>query len=337
MLKKITSRQPAHNRRDFSADVSGFQTSNSDTRLAALERENRSLQSGVVRKRSNPIRPGIEARGGFLKVLLRSLRRIPSWILAWLSRKGTNGAIFSNGTMLAMIAGQLFMWLQAERISRGVARFTQLPSGARRPDGASRMGRIIGWLVENGGVLTLTNLRSLLPLPKPIPENTPANGSLRETFCEGALVILRNIVISTCSNLIAEQGAVGFALRVVTSCIWLIILTILHFPTQVILLHLASTRLYRKVPYFTGGLKPKRPANPMRISAYLDWLRGNAILQLVGGGFFLGVIESFMPRAAEKELEETEFSFPRFLRNFAIFRIVVDIVFCRSSFDNLSF
>ena len=65
----------------------------------------------------------------------------------------------------------------------------------------------------------------------------------------------------------------------------------------------------------------------MHLSAYLDWLRGNAILQLVGGGFFLGVIESFMPKAAEKELEETEFSFPRFLRNFAVFRIVVDIVF----------
>ena len=152
---------------------------------------------GVVRKRSGSIRPSLEAQGGVFRVLLRRLRRLPSWILAWLSRKGSNGAVFTNGTMLAIIAGQLLMWLQAERISKGVARVTQLPSGARRPDGASPLGRVIGWLVENGGVLTLTNLRSLLPSPKPIPEGARADGSLRETFLEGALTILRNIVISS--------------------------------------------------------------------------------------------------------------------------------------------
>ena len=40
-----------------------------------------------------------------------------------------------------------------------------------------------------------------------------------------------------------------------------------------------------------------------------------------------GMIESFLPRAAADEVTNTPFTVGGFLRNFAIFRVVVDIVF----------
>jgi sterol desaturase/sphingolipid hydroxylase (fatty acid hydroxylase superfamily) len=93
---------------------------------------------------------------------------------------------------------------------------------------------------------------------------------------------------------------------------------------SVFLHHLTSTRLYSKVPYFTSQM---RSANPLSFGALKDWVRGNGILQIVGGGVFLGIIESFLPHAAAQEITETPFSVLGLLKNFAMFRIVVDIAF----------
>jgi sterol desaturase/sphingolipid hydroxylase (fatty acid hydroxylase superfamily) len=179
-----------------------------------------------------------------------------------------------------------------------VARVSKLPPGRRRPDAFSLSGKIIGWLVENGAVMTLCNLRSLLPHPEPIADGK-SKGTQKETFLDGLKTLSKNIAISVCSNLIAEEGAV-----------------FLH--------HLASTRLYSQVPYFT---KQNRSANPLRLGAAVDWFRGNAILQLVGGGIFLGFIESLLPSGLAEEANDTPFSVTQFLKNFGVFRIIVDIVF----------
>jgi hypothetical protein len=72
--------------------------------------------------------------------------------------------------------------------------------------------------------------------------------------------LVRNICISVCSNMVAEEGAV-----------------FLH--------HLTSTRLYGKVPYFTSQL---RSAHPIEWDSLKDWMKGNAILQLGAGGLLLG-------------------------------------------------
>ena len=65
-----------------------------------------------------------------------------------------------------------------------VARVSKLPPGRRRPDAFSLSGKIIGWLVENGAVMTLCNLRSLLPHPEPIADGK-SKGTQKETFLDG--------------------------------------------------------------------------------------------------------------------------------------------------------
>ena len=79
-----------------------------------------------------------------------------------------------------------------------------------------------------------------------------------------------------------------------------------------------------QVPYFT---KQRRSASPLSLDALSDWSRGNGILQLVGGGLFLGIIESFLPRQVTEELDTTPWRPLAFLRNFAVFRVIVDLVF----------
>jgi sterol desaturase/sphingolipid hydroxylase (fatty acid hydroxylase superfamily) len=160
------------------------------------------------------------------------------------------------------------------------------------------MDRLIGYFVENGAVMTLCNLRSLLPHPQPI-EDTEAKGTLKNVFMESMLVLSRNIAISVISNMIAEEGAV-----------------FLH--------HLTSTKLYSKVPYFRQQMNS---ANPLELGAFKDWIWGNGVLQLVGGGLCLGFVESLMPKEAADEITETPFSILGFLKNFAIFRVVVDVCF----------
>lgn len=115
----------------------------------------------------------------------------------------------------------------------------------------------------------------------------------------GILCIARNVFISIGSNLIAEQGSV-------------------------LLLHLTSTKLYPQVKPFQTLYASK---TPYEWQGLLDWMRGNGILQIAGGGIALGMIESFLPEAAAEELKETPFTVRGFLGHFAMFRIIVDVVF----------
>ena len=183
---------------------------------------------------------------------LQEAHTLYSSITRWLVSKGANGGILPNGGVLIVVFIQLLGWFQAERISRAIAKGFSLPAGRRRPDAFSLSGRVIGWMVENGAVITLCNIRSLLPHPEPIPDKQ-AEGTQTQVFLRTLQVIASNIAISVCSNLIAEEGSV-----------------FLH--------HLTSTRLYSKVPYFTDQ---RRSANPLTFGALKDWIRGNGILQLV--------------------------------------------------------
>jgi len=218
----------------------------------------------------------------------------------WLGRMGSNGGVLPNGGVLAVAALQCAAWLHSERLSIAIAKASGLPAGRRRPDAYSFPGRLIGWLVENGAVITLCNLRGLLPHPEPIPdERADASSTLVQTCGRCARIVARNVAISIVSNMIAETGSV-----------------LIH--------HLASTRLYSKVPYF---VKQRRSANPLTLGALADWVRGNGVLQLFGGGLMLGLIESFLPAAAAAEVTNTPFTVGGFLRNFAVFRVVVDVAF----------
>eukprot|EP00656_Telonema_subtile_P001443 TRINITY_DN10648_c0_g2_i1.p1 TRINITY_DN10648_c0_g2~~TRINITY_DN10648_c0_g2_i1.p1 ORF type:complete len:457 (-),score=115.83 TRINITY_DN10648_c0_g2_i1:290-1660(-) len=231
---------------------------------------------------------------------LSALRRL-LWrkFLGWCAKSGENGAVLSNGKVLMIVTVQLFMWINMGAVSKFGVRALGLPAGKRRPDVSSWRCRLIGWLVENGAVLTLCNLRSLLPLPKPIPAEVPEGCTLQRATAQGMLCIWRNMLISIGSNLIAEQGSV-------------------------LLLHLTSTRLYPQVNPF---LEMYSDVTPYTARALLDWLRGNGILQIVGGGIALGSIESFLPVPAGSELDVTEFGIKNFLGHFGVFRILVDIVF----------
>lgn len=223
------------------------------------------------------------------------------WLWRWLLARGANGGIFKNWQTLSIVSVQLFLWFNIQKVSRLFAKAggaTLFPKGRRRPTGNSVADRIVGWLIENGAVVTLCNLRSLLPHPEPI-EDDLAQGTVKGNFLRTLGTIVRNIAISITSNLIAEEGAI-------------------------FLLHLTSTRMYSEVPYFT---KQRRSANPVSLGALRDWLRGNSLLQIFGGGLMLGIIESFMPRAAAEEVTKTPFSVAVFLKNFAVFRVLVDVAF----------
>lgn len=241
-------------------------------------------QIGVIKELHWPERP--------------SFRTCVEKLKNWLKDKGPNGGLLPNGAVLFIVALQLLAWSRAEKISRGIAGVLSMPPGKRRPAATSLYCRIVGWMVENGAVITLCNLRSLLPHPKPVPD-IQVKTSLRVAFLRTIKTLIENVLISIVSNMIAEEGSVY-----------------LH--------HLASTRLYGKFPYF---VEQRRTANPTSLLALRDWTRGNAILQLIGGGVLLGFIECLLPKDVSEEIEETSFSIVRFLRNFAIFRVVADITF----------
>eukprot|EP00939_MAST-03C_sp_MAST-3C-sp1_P002463 g2463.t1 len=227
-----------------------------------------------------------------------TLSEVAEKLTNWLKDKGPNGGVLPNGAVLFLVAMQLLAWSKAEKISRGIAGALSMPRGKRRPAATSLYCRIVGWLVENGAVITLCNLRSLLPHPEPIPD-VLVKASLRVAFLKTLKTLVSNMLISIVSNMIAEEGAV-----------------FLH--------HLASTRIYGNFPYF---VEQRRSANPTSSLALKDWTRGNAILQIIGGGVFLGFIECLLPKEAAEEIEKTPFNFWKFLRNFAIFRVVADITF----------
>lgn len=227
------------------------------------------------------------------------LRLLRTKFLEWCSKKGDNGGILTNGNVLLIVIVQLALWFNMNTVSKITGRMLNLPQGKRRPDVTSWRCRIIGWLVENGAVLTLCNLRALLPHPKPIPTDVPADCSLQTATAQGIFCIARNVVISIASNLIAEQGSV-------------------------FLLHTTSTKLYPQVKPFQDMYSHVTPYNSKGL---LDWLQGNGVLQIAGGGIALGMIESFLPTSAEAELSDTPFTIPSFLKHFGVFRIIVDIVF----------
>merc|ERR1711998_336119 len=235
---------------------------------------------------------------GLLRSLLLGARTIRTRFTVWCGQKGDNGGLLTNGTVLLVVIVQMLLWWKMEFVSMLVAKLFRFPKGRRRPDVSSWTCRIIGWLVENGAVLTLCNLRSLLPHPQPI-STEPTEGGIQAATAHGLLCIARNIGISVASNLIAEQGSV-------------------------LLLHLTSTKLYPQVQPFQQTYKD---VTPYRLNGLLDWLRGNAILQLAGGGLALGMIESFMPKQFADELSDTEFSFCKFLGHFGLFRLMNDCVF----------
>jgi hypothetical protein len=223
------------------------------------------------------------------------LRLLRTKFLEWCSKKGDNGGILTNGNVLLIVIVQLALWFNMNTVSKITGRMLNLPQGKRRPDVTSWRCRIIGWLVENGAVLTLCNLRALLPHPKPIPTDVPADCSLQTATAQGIFCIARNVVISIASNLIAEQGSV-------------------------FLLHTTSTKLYPQVKPFQDMYSHVTPYNSKGL---LDWLQGNGVLQIAGGGIALGMIESFLPTSAEAELSDTPFTIPSFLKHFGVFRIIV--------------
>jgi hypothetical protein len=151
--------------------------------------------------------------------------------------------------------------------------------------------RLFGWMLENGTVWSIMGVRSLLPVPEVIEEDMTTRQKL--------VRLVKNILLSYASSVIAEVGTV-YALAVID---WV---------------------FFKHVPYFS---KLKRSASPFTWRAWEDWRAGNFMLQLLGGGIALGVLESFWPKWLATELKETPFRFLPFLRNFVIFRVVVDTVF----------
>jgi len=157
--------------------------------------------------------------------------------------------------------------------------------------------KLFCWMLENITVWTITSLRMQLPEPETI-KSTDENGK-PTPWHEKFRTLMRNILISYASSVMAEVGAV-YSLKIID---WLFFSHIPHFAKQ------------------------KRSDSPFTWNAFQDWLRGNWWLQYVGGGLALGICESFWPEWLDKELRETKFNLMKFIRNFAIFRIVLDIAF----------
>ena len=157
--------------------------------------------------------------------------------------------------------------------------------------------KLFGWLVENVSVWTLCYLRT-----KHIPEPQPVwakPGEKELSAQDKAKRVLKNILLSYISSVAVEMGSV-YTLKIV------------------------DLLFFQHVPFF---VKARRSSNPWTWRAFGDWLAGNFHLQLLGGGIALGIIESFMPLSIAKEIDETKFEPVRFLRNLAVFRFVVDVVF----------
>jgi len=214
------------------------------------------------------------------------LKRAPSVVEAALPRtRQEPGLIF--------VALQVLLWLRMGGMSKAAAR--RVADQSIQP--SAPISRITGWLVENGGIWTLCNIRSLLP--PVVPVNAVDEEGRPLSRGQQLVVILRNMAISLASGIITEQGSV-------------------------LLLHLVSTRLYPHVKHFGAA---RRSAHPLTLNAYADWSLGNGKLQMMGSCLALGLIESFMPAFVYTELEETPFRPARALRNFLCFRVVVDLAF----------
>ena len=158
--------------------------------------------------------------------------------------------------------------------------------------------KVFGWFLENSCVWTIAGLRTLIPEPITLEEAEEKAGRPLTT-AEKVKRILTNIVLSYMSSVSAEIGAV-YALRLVD---W---------------------AFFSHVPHFTAQ---RRSDSPFTWNAFRDWLLGTAWLEYFGGGIALGILESFWPKWLALEFKHTPFRPLGFLRNFAIFRLVVDITF----------
>mmetsp|Transcript_2354 Transcript_2354/g.2680 ORF Transcript_2354/g.2680 Transcript_2354/m.2680 type:complete len:382 (-) Transcript_2354:349-1494(-) len=157
--------------------------------------------------------------------------------------------------------------------------------------------RWTGWFFENGFVLLIALVRARIPLPTAV-ETRDENG--KDIPLQHKIkTICRNILISLVSCLVTEEGTV-------------------------LALKLLDAVVYKKVPYFT---KQKKNTKVFSVVSLFDWLSGNAYLQVLGGGIALGLIESFVPKRWAEEINQTEFSMIKFMRNFVLFRVVADAVF----------
>lgn len=161
--------------------------------------------------------------------------------------------------------------------------------------------KLFCWFLENSTVWAITLIRCQLPDPVSLADQEAefAKHGRKVTLGDKVRLVLKNIVISYLSSLGSEILSV-YALRAIDKL------------------------FFQHVPHFTVQ---RRSDSPFTWNAFKDWSLGNFYLQSIAGGVTLGVCESLLPRWATKELEETEFSFAKFVGNFAIFRVVVDLVF----------
>jgi len=160
--------------------------------------------------------------------------------------------------------------------------------------------KAFGWLVENVSVWSICAVRSLLfPEPEPVVDVDERTGK-RVALDAKVRRVLKNIAISYASSVAVEVGSV-YALKIVDAL------------------------FFQHVPHFARNLR--RSDSPFTWRAFADWREGNFFLQSLAGGVALGLVESFMPPRFAQELRETPFSLARFLRNYAILRVAVDVTF----------
>ena len=159
--------------------------------------------------------------------------------------------------------------------------------------------KAFGWLVENVSVWTICAMRTaLVPEPEPITD-VDENGK-RVPLDAKVRRLLKNVAISYASSVMVEISSV-YTLKIVDSL------------------------FYRYVRHFVAN--NRRSDSPFTWTAFRDWRAGNWWLQYLAGGVALGIVESLMPRRFADEIRDTPFSLKRFLRNYAVFRLVVDVVF----------
>jgi len=157
--------------------------------------------------------------------------------------------------------------------------------------------KLFAFFLENGAVWTNCWIRQQLPEPQRVVDvdekgnKVPLNDKIKR--------VLKNILISYCSSVLAEI-------------------------TPVYSLKLIDKIFFQHVPHFT---RQSRSDSPFTWNAFRDWLTGNWYLQYVAGGVTLGLMESFWPEFVAKELKETPFNLLTFARNYAIFRVIVDLTF----------
>ena len=161
----------------------------------------------------------------------------------------------------------------------------------------SRKGLILRFFIENSTVLFLCKLKSLLP-----KTNTYQSEKNIKNYNSNKILylklLLKNIMISILGNCIVEEGSIFMH--------WII-----------------SNTIFRNIPFF---FKQNWITNPLSLKALQQWSMGNAYLSVIGG-FFLGIIETHLPKSTKEELDNNQFSIKQFIWKFSIVRAIVDVTF----------